>query len=320
MPIPESELIRQIRRRTARSAGRVRLGIGDDCAIIRPRRGEDIVVTTDLSIEGIHFRRDWHPPKSVGHRCLARGLSDIAAMGAQPVACFLSLGLTKSTPQKWVDGFFRGFLKLAQRYSCVLAGGDTSSSPSGVVADVMVFGSAPQNKAVLRSGAKVGDIIYVTGALGGSEAELEPLSSRAKRSEAEGPFVSKGSRHFFPEPRVEIGQFLRSNKLAHAMIDISDGLSTDLHHICEESGVGAILNSGLLPVAKNATLEQALHGGEDYELLFTAPAKAKVPVELGGVPITEIGWITRERGVYITDLRSKPKPLRPQGWEHFRRR
>jgi thiamine-monophosphate kinase len=322
MPIPESELIRQIRRRARRAGGEVRLGIGDDCAVIRPKRGEEIVVTTDFSIEGLHFHRDWHAPESVGHRCLARGLSDIAAMGAQPIACFLSLALAKSTPQKWVDGFLRGFLKLAERYSCTLAGGDTSSSPSSIIADVMVLGSVPQSKAVLRSSAKLGDIIYVTGTLGGAAAELDRLRKQKAPRLRPAQRASLGmtsSRQFVPEPRVEIGQFLRNNKLAYAMIDVSDGLSTDLNHICEESGVGAILNSALLPVARNATLEQALHGGEDYELLFTAPAKAKVPVEIAGVPITEIGWTTGERGVYITDLRSKPKPLRPQGWEHFRK-
>jgi thiamine-monophosphate kinase len=320
MPILESELIRQIRRRADRSSGPVRIGIGDDCAVIRPRGGEDIVVTTDFSIEGVHFRRDWHPPESVGHRCLARALSDIAAMGAQPMACFLSLALAKSTPQKWVDGFLRGFLKLAERYSCTLAGGDTSSSLSGIVADVMVLGSLPSGKAVLRSGAKVGDTVYVTGSLGGAAAGLQRLQEQKVPQPARKSLRGMtGSQHFFPEPRIAMGEFLRQNKLAHAMIDISDGLSTDLNHVCEESRVGAMINSTLLPIAKHATLEHALHGGEDYELLFTASPKAKVPVEMAGVPITEIGWVTRGRGVYITDLTSKPKRLRPRGWEHFRK-
>src|SRR4051812_21845669 len=145
MPLRESELINRIRQRaSAKSLAKpkeLRLGIGDDCAILRPRRGEEFVVTTDLSIEGTHFRRDWHPAESVGHRCLARGLSDIAAMGARPVAAFLSIALPGDLPQDWVDGFIDGFLELARRYDCALAGGDTSESQSGVIVDVMVIGS-----------------------------------------------------------------------------------------------------------------------------------------------------------------------------------
>jgi thiamine-monophosphate kinase len=179
---------------------------------------------------------------------------------------------------------------------------------------------------VLRSKAKPGDVIYVTGALGSSAATLielqkqrVPLPRFANPRLKPWTTQTAEDRHFFPKPRVEVGEFLRRKKLAHAMIDLSDGLSTDLAHICDESGVGAFINSNLIPVSAGADLELALHGGEDYELLFTASPRAKVPVEIGGVPVTEIGWITRERGVFITDLRSKPQRLEPRGWEHFRK-
>lgn len=317
MPNSESEMIRAIRERAMRKRRAVAVGIGDDCAVMRPRAGEEWVVTTDLSLEGTHFLLNRHEPRSVGHRCLARGLSDVAAMGARPLAAFLSLAAPADTPQKWIDEFLSGLLALADRYQTTLAGGDISQSRSGIVADVMVIGSTKRGRAVLRSTARPNDIIYVTGTLGGSAATLDVLLAGK-----EPPRSECAQRHFFPEPRLQVGDFLAKRKLARAMIDCSDGLSTDLGHICEESGVGAILNRDLIPVATCAALEQALHGGEDYELIFTASPKAKIPVEIDGVPITEIGWITRERGrksgVYLTDLRTKPQPLEPRGWQHFR--
>ena len=314
MPKSESDLIRAIRDRAKQRRGSVAVGIGDDCAVLRPRAGEELVVTTDLSLEGTHFRREWHEARSVGHRCLARGLSDIAAMGAKPMAAFLSLAVPADTPQAWMDDFFKGFLALADRYETTLAGGDVSQAQSGIVADVMVLGSAKRGRALLRSTARVNDIIYVTGALGASAAVLDAMVAGKQPPRSE-----DSRRHFYPEPRIAVGDFLAKRKLARAMIDCSDGLSVDLGHICEESGVGAIVNRDLLPIAPGATLEQALHGGEDYELIFTAPVKAKIPVEIDGVPVTEIGWITRERGLYVSDLRNPPQPLEPRGWQHFRK-
>jgi thiamine-monophosphate kinase len=326
MPARETEIIETIRRRVRVRSRELRVGIGDDCAVLRPKRGEELVITTDLSLEGTHFRREWHPARSVGHRCLTRGLSDIAAMGALPVAAFLSLALPTDLPQQWVDEFLDGFLAVADRYDFPLAGGDISQSRQDVIADIIVIGAVPRGKAVLRSKAKPGDVIYVTGALGASAATLIKLQKqrvpllpfanpRLKRRTTQ----TREDRHFFPEPRVEVGEFLRRKELGHAMIDLSDGLSTDLGHICDESRVGAVINSNLIPVSAGADLELALHGGEDYELLFATSPRAKVPVEIGGVPVTEIGWTTRERGVFITDLRSKPQRLEPRGWEHFRK-
>ncbi|HET9839167.1 MAG TPA: thiamine-phosphate kinase, partial [Candidatus Angelobacter sp.] len=157
----------------------VRRGIGDDCAILRPRAGQEILVTTDFSIENVHFRRGWQPPDSVGHRCLARGLSDIAAMGGTPLACFLSLGLPEKLPEKWVDGFFRGLQSLARSFHVQLAGGDLSAARQ-IVADIVVLGEVPAGHAILRSGARPGDRIYVTGALGDAALVLKQLFAGKK--------------------------------------------------------------------------------------------------------------------------------------------
>jgi len=285
--------------------------IGDDCAVLNPPRGYELLVTTDLCLEGVHFRRDWHAADSVWHRCLARGLSDVAAMAGEPLACFLSLGLPADIPQGWVDKFFAGFLGLAKRFHVPLAGGDTAESPQGVVADVMVVGSAAKGKAVRRSGARAGDLIYVTGMLGGAAATLE----RLRRGELK---VSKSDPHFYPGPRIAVARKLR--EVASSMIDLSDGLSTDLAHICEESGVGAEIDVSEIPVAARAKFEQALHGGEDYELLFTASEKKRVPAKIADVAARKIGRVTRDprQMMWLLTPNGERVPMPSRGWEHFR--
>ena len=334
----ERTLIQRIRGRGSRKsfAGLV-LGIGDDCALLAPKPGEEIAVTTDLSIAGRHFRLDWHPPEVVGYRTLARGLSDLAAMGARPLAAFLSLGLppklTKAEGRKssWLDRFFEGFLELAHAHKTPLAGGDLGQSPLAV-ADIVLVGAVPRGRALLRSGARAGDLIYVTGMLGGAAAGLARLSvlaassKRRAGSEPSAPpsipkkMVEALAAHFHPQPRLAQGAWLQSKGLATSAIDLSDGLSTDLAHLCEESGVAAEIDAASLPLAPGATLEQALHGGEDYELLFTAPAEARMPSRVAGVPVTPIGRITRKlRGRPITTIRTErgAEALVPRGWEHF---
>jgi len=328
MPLPEKELVSQIRkmvgipaRGSAGAAGSILTGIGDDCAVLRPPSGRNLLITTDFTLEGVHFRREWHPAESVGHRCVARGLSDIAAMGGEAVAIFLSLALPKDVGQSWVNGFIRGLTTLARKYGATLAGGDTAQSPAGILADIIVVGTVPKGRAILRSGAKAGDRIFVSGELGGSAAAVLQMERKpkAKLNPREYP------RHFYPEPRIELGRVLREKTLASAMIDTSDGLSTDLAHILEESRVGAEIDEDLIPrarvgrPAREIELDLALHGGEDYELLLTARPGKHVPNRLAGIPLTEIGRITPARRMLLRNGDGGLRKLAVRGWEHFRK-
>jgi thiamine-monophosphate kinase len=327
MVLPEKTLIAQIRQAAKRTKNpAIQTSIGDDCAVLRlpsfAGKTAEVLITTDFSLEGIHFRRNWHSPESVGHRCLARGLSDIAAMGGDPIAAFLSLALPRDLPQTWVRRFIASLLSLAEKYDVTLAGGDTAESPNGILADIIVLGAVPRGKALLRSGARPGDRIYVSGDLGGSAAAVLAMQQNPNRKLNPRDYP----RHSFPDPRINLGRVLCKKNLgsATAMIDTSDGLSTDLAHICEESGVGAELQADAIPRASvgkpshEVDLELALHGGEDYELLFTAPPNRRVPRRIAGVPITQIGRIVRGRGILL-NRNGVVRELKPHGWEHFRK-
>lgn len=306
-PIPEVALIQRIKSGSAKTGTGVRVGIGDDCAVLRVKAGEEMVVTTDLFLEGRHFRRDWNSPELAGHRCLARGLSDIAAMGARPVAAFLSLALPGDYSLGWVDGFLRGFHALAECFAVQLAGGDTGQAAGGeILADIVLVGAVAKGRALLRSGARPGDGIYASGRLGGAAAELRALGERRSKSRRD-----KFSE-ILPEPRIALGRALVSRRLASACMDLSDGLSSDLGHLCEASGLGAHLEGEALPIAHHASLQDALHGGEDYELLFTS--SRKIPRTLTGVAVTRIGSMRAGRSVMLDGM-----PLEPGGWEHFKR-
>ncbi len=327
----ELALIQHIRNRaTGISSRGLRLGIGDDCAILSRRRGEEIVVTTDFSLEGRHFRRDWHSAPSIGHRALARGLSDIAAMGARPLAAFLSLALPQSVASDriWIDGFLDGLLALAKLHAVPLAGGDTAEAPGdAVLADIVLLGAAPTGRALRRSGARAGDLLYCTGALGGASAELAEVTANPRRFAAA---TAPGEHpHLFPQPRLAVGQALLRRRLATACIDMSDGLSTDLAHLCAASSVAAEVDAIALPLHPlaqrldpEARMQAALHGGEDYELLFTARPSTRIPRNLAGVPITPIGRIVKSRfatpQVSLADAKGLRTALEPRGWEHFR--
>lgn len=334
-PTGELDLIQRIRQRAAGArAGQVRVGIGDDCALLRPRTGEELAVTTDLSIAGRHFQLAWHPPEAVGHRTLARGLSDLAAMGARPLAAFLSLGLPRELVQggrgrlaqraSWIDRFLDGFLALADATGTPLAGGDLAESPT-FVADIVLLGAVRSGRALLRSGARAGDQLYVTGALGGAAAGLARLAGCSTDLPACASTIPRAlepalAPHLWPQPRLTQGQWLVRRNAATAALDISDGLSTDLAHLCEESGVAAEIDAASLPIHPGASLEQALHGGEDYELLFTASPATLLPRSIAGVPVTRIGRIMRKsaRRPQMTLLTAEgPRPLVPRGWEHF---
>ncbi|MGH9585562.1 MAG: thiamine-phosphate kinase [Acidobacteriaceae bacterium] len=333
----EGALIAAIRRQamTAHRSPELRLGIGDDCAVLRPAAGEEIVVTTDFSLEGVHFRREWHSPESVGHRCLARGLSDIAAMGARPVAAFLSMALPKELVQSrrgksWLDRFLNGLLALADQYHVPLAGGDTAQSLGPACFDIILVGAVKRGHALLRSGAKAGDAIYVTGALGGAAAELLALESNPQRF-TRLVKATNDHPHMFPQPRIAVAARIRS--AANAAIDISDGLSTDLAHLCEESSLSAELDTAKIPIHPIAlkaerdglipsAVNLALHGGDDYELLFTASPAARIPQKIAGVRIHKIGRMAvRRKGRPQMTLRKdndRISKLEPRGWEHFR--
>ncbi|MBT9332557.1 thiamine-phosphate kinase [Paracidobacterium acidisoli] len=362
VPFGERALISAIRARAGSGFRGVPLGIGDDCAILRPAPGSEIVVTTDLSLEQVHFRRDWHTPESAGHRCLARGLSDLAAMGARPMAAFLSLSIPsdlispedtsrtagRRKPAKrdvsWTDRFLDGLLQLAAKYKVPLAGGDTAQSPqfdeqgrrqSGLAAaDIVLIGQVRRGQALLRSGARPGQVIYVTGSLGGSAAELLALGRDPSQFATLTKGMNYGHPHLFPEPRLRAGEALAARKWARAAIDLSDGLSTDLLHICEASDVAAEIDEAALPIhplARQAehdgwipsALGLALHGGEDYELLFTANRSVRIPRSIAGVSIHPIGLIQSRRQRHPMMVMNTPAgkhiPVEAGGWEHFTR-
>ncbi len=329
MPITESQLISRIGRASQAALPnrrstltRVLHGIGDDCAVLEIPSGYETLVTTDLSLEGVHFRREWHPADSCGHRCLTRGLSDIAAMGGQAVAAFLSLAVPEDTPTRWIEQYMEGLLRLARKHGVQLAGGDTAQSPqgAGVLADISILGTVPSGQAILRSGAKPHDRIYVTGELGAPSSLLEEMFANPTRKFRPSAYPA----HFYPQPQLAVAKYLREHQLASAMIDISDGLSIDLRHICENSGVGAVIHANAVPIATlgrhEVDLRHALHGGDEYQLLFTAPQGHRVPNTINKVPVTLIGYITEDVGEVLLDHDNGfVTELEAGGWQHFQR-
>ncbi len=344
----ELNLIQRIRSTAAAaprtSARNIILGIGDDCALLRPPQGHELAVTTDMLLEGRHFRRDWHTPQSAGHRALARGLSDLAAMGARPLAAFLSLALPPDmlhtrAGRAWVDGFFAGLHALAQRSRVTLAGGDTAESPASfILADIVLIGSVPAGRALRRSTARPGHLLYVTGTLGGAAAELQALARQTTPARQTAPArhtapttVPGQHPQLFPEPRLSLGRALVTRRLATAAVDLSDGLSTDLAHLCRESHLDAAIEEAALPLHPLAlagsadrkhALNLALNGGEDYELLFAAPPRTALPRSIGGVLISRIGRLLPQSNpakstVTLIDPAGRRRILRPGGWEHL---
>jgi thiamine-monophosphate kinase len=275
------------------------LGIGDDCAIFRPRgAAEDLLFTTDLFVEDVHFRRSTHTAADVGWATLARGLSDIAAMGGEPRFCLLSLALAPWTNTRWIDAFYRSLLRLAAREGAPLIGGDLGHAEK-LACDIVVCGAVPHGTALRRDGARPGDAIYVSGKLGGSALGLSTGRGAARK------------RYLRPEPRLALGRYLRTRVNATAAMDLSDGLSLDLQRLCVSSGVAAEIVAP--PIFPGATLEQALHGGEDYELLFTVKNGAALPRP--PVPIARIGTIRKgPPGAVFLD----GAPLPALGYDHLR--
>ncbi len=293
----ERSILERLRRRITANAPGLKLGIGDDCAIYEPSPNEDLVFTTDFLIENVHFRRETHRPSDIGYKALARGLSDLAAMGAVPRFCLLSLATPPQTTAQFLTGIFEGLLQLSATTGCPLAGGDLAGAPI-IICDIVACGSVERGSALKRSGARAGDGIWVSGSLGGSATGFVLQRGSARR------------KHLHPEPRLALGQYLRGR--ASAAIDLSDGLSLDLKRLCLESKVAASIDPP--PMFPGATLDQALHGGEDYELLFTAPASAKIPNAFQGVSLSRIGAITK--GV-AGKVRLGNRLLPALGYDHF---
>lgn len=326
----EGEFVRWLRGLTPIKSKRVRMGVGDDAAVVRVGRGRELVLTTDLSIEGVHFTARLHPARSVGHRALARSLSDVAAMGGVPRFALISVAFPRGVSRAWVEEFYRGVMDLAARFRVAVIGGDTSVARRTAMIDVTLAGEVPRGGGLLRSGARPGDLIYVSGRLGLSARGLEILKSRARRSKGRRREQQDNSEttaalnaHLYPEPRCELGRWLQGAGLPSALMDISDGLSTDLARMCEASGVGATVDAESLPVPAGVTpehsLKLALNGGEDYELLFAVPEKkaGKVPRSHHGVPLHCIGRMRRSRGLLLVHQDGRQSPLAPEGYDHF---
>jgi thiamine-monophosphate kinase len=324
---PENDLIRRIRSAGAGNSRRdsaVQLGIDDDAALFSPRRGYEAILTCDWFLEGTHFLRDKHPADSVGWKCLARAVSDIAAMGGEPRCFLLSLALPETHTGRWLNEFLAGLRRASRKFKCPLAGGDTTRRDE-ILMNVTVVGEVRSGRALLRSGARPGDIIYVSGRPG--EAELGLRRLRSMRRIAKGD--ARLRKHLYPEPRISLGRWLSHYGMATSMMDLSDGLSTDLTRLCAASGVGARLEASRIPTASKPqrfgiksvdALDLALNGGDDYELLFTVrPGKTnRVPRAFQGMPLSAIGEITRHRKLKLVRVSGRETNLLPGGWDPFK--
>lgn len=299
------------------------LGIGDDAAVLRPSRQSEWAISTDFSLERTHFQPDY-PPDSIGYKSLARATSDLAAMGAKPGYFLLALALPPGKTGRWLRQFALGTARAAREFNSRLIGGDISRSASVIIC-ITVLGEITKGLAIPRSGARPGDLIYVTGTLGaaqlGLEITLRGLFRRPSLKECLTP-------HLYPKIPVTSGQALARRRIPSAMMDISDGLSTDLARLCDASGVGAQVRADSLPAVRVPSalrsrgidpLALALHGGEDYGLLFTIPPKSvrRVRDLAANAQITHIGEITRERQVVLIDRSNRTSPLSPKGWTAF---
>jgi thiamine-monophosphate kinase len=312
-------------RRVERKKG-VELGIGDDAALVTARKGHDVILTADMSIEAVHFSRRLHPPAAVGHRALARSLSDVAAMGGVPRYALVSLAISRGVERHWVSEFYGGMQRLGSRFDVQIVGGDTAIVPGRIFIDVLVAGEVPKGKALRRSGARAGDQIYVSGVLGLSALGFHLLKNKGSRLPRSAKAAAREAiqAHLHPEPQCALGRFLSERRLASAAMDLSDGLSTDLARLCAASGVGARLWAAKIPrpeLPGAATpLQLALDGGEDYQLLFTVPPRKapRLPRRFQGRDLHPIGEIEASRGIRLVMPEGKAVRLEPAGWDHFR--
>jgi thiamine-monophosphate kinase len=318
--LSEFDLIAHYFTRPTRNNQRVALGVGDDCALLRPSPGMQLAISTDMLVEGRHFFPN-ADPKKLGHKCLAVNLSDLAAMGAKPLAFTLALSLPKANAE-WLAPFSQGLLELADLYACELTGGDTTKGPLNIC--ITIFGELPEGQALRRDAACAGDEIWVSGTLGDARLALAGYRNEVTLDQA--LVDAAAERMHQPVPRIALGLALRG--IAHAAIDISDGLIGDLGHILAQSNVGASLQVDLLPAGRVLSLQQpelrrnfALAGGDDYELCFTAPISAHAAVlsaaKSADTDVTCIGRIEPERGIRLMDADGSLLDLQLSSFDHF---
>ncbi len=299
--------------------------VGDDCAVLPKDAVTDMVITADMLVEDVDFRLDWTSPEVLGSKVLAVSLSDIAAMGGKPVWSMLSIGLpVRVWNTDFLDRFYEGWNTVAQHHGVELVGGDISRTPERLIFDSIVGGQTVKGKAILRSGAKPGDSIFVTGELGGAAGGLMLLESGVRFAEANEKRKRLIERQIRPAPRLAVSAYLAENDLATSMIDISDGLSSDLYHLCDASGVGADIigdriptDAGLtsLSISHDRVIGMAISGGEDFELLFTSRAKE---ISVPGLPaVHRIGEVTANIGVVKVTAKDGLSILPRSGYRHF---
>ncbi len=318
--ITEKSLIEEIKKEFLSSKPGLSLGIGDDAAVIKAGK-KQFLLTKDLLLDGIHFYRDRHPPLLLGRKSLNVSLSDIAAMGGTPLYALLGLGLTKNTSAEWIEGFFTGIKSASEEFDTALVGGDISRA-GFLTISVTVIGKG--RNIIKRSGARPGDLIYVSGKIGDSAQGFQLLNQGARLGDDQKTDVLLKA-FFDPVPQVSLGKIISEKKIASSMIDVSDGLSVDLNHLCEESGVGAEIYTGKIPVSdelryfQKKDREICLHGGEDYSLLFTVPKGKKSLAELleKEYKISEIGRIVRRRDILLIKESGKTEKLEIKGYQHF---
>ncbi|MBX3318368.1 MAG: thiamine-phosphate kinase [Nitrospira sp.] len=339
-PLQEFALIRGVKGQFSRHAPGLVQGIGDDAAVVETTVPIWWHFTTDLLAEGIHFDLNSAAPRSIGYRAAIANLSDLAAMGATPRYLLISLAIPKQVSQSHIYDFYKGLMTACRPYGVTLIGGDTSASKTGLFLSITLIGTTTKRRALFRHGAKVGDLIYVSGTLGDSLAGCRLLAQETSRRSFEknrSPFSRFHRqflirRHLHPTARIAEGQWLNTGRLASAAIDLSDGLSGDLRHVCEESGVGAEVESDHLPLSPAcrayakargvSPVQLAITGGEDYELLFTVSPKLRHTLErqakAHGYRMTSIGTIRPRRfGIQMT-TQGKTQPLPQTSYEHFR--
>ncbi len=326
----ERALVARLQQRVTPAPPYVQIGIGDDAAVLRPVRNMDEVVTTDSLVEGVHFRRDWSPPETIGYKALAVNLSDLASMGATPRASLLSLALPSDFPLADFDGLLDGYLGLAATSGAYLVGGNMTRSPGPVIVDVTAIGTVGHRRALQRTGARRGDELYVTGALGSAAAGLGMLQAGLSRDDIRRSAADCLARYERPEPRLRFGGIVGRSRAAAAGIDLSDGLSDAARRLAAASGIGVVIESATLPIPGSVTawaqsvgqdpVDLAVTGGEDYELALVVSPRRRSRLlaaarRCSDVRMTRIGSFVAEPGAWL-DRDGERLPL-PGGFSHF---